>query len=901
MSAEDLECTVCLEPFDVGLRAPMIIPCGGSHELCFSCVTMLRKDSGFQCPSCRAQVAPEAQINRNRGLLAALEALAQQPSKRRQQESSNGPVDERQVAQQPTSAPTPEPTLERQRAAVQAPPGLACTSCHQMLPKSAFSKAQLKKKSTVEIRCTECVGAEANRQATPASPSTKSPLLRASAAELDVGTAEAPRRRAKTTDLAFEDHLARARSLDLITEAEVDRMIDQIAQGLLTESTAATRLLGLLLTARHAAFAGKRVRVHGLSLRAELNGRIGRVTGFMGGGPCSRDGELESISVELEDVSTAGSAERVVCVGSSNLEVVSEEQRAERVPAKITGETMMCTLDANLPELKDDFSSLARACTECGAQPVTLSRCGKCRLVHYCSRACQLAGWNRGGHKRTCGQPLPTPESVRGSSPTQLQRTVAEFGCASAQVATACMMRVCTTHPASTDGQRYAKAFGTAAGVQSIERVMAHFPALPGVQLTALPALMLVGERRGAAVLLGGDAVALTAKALAQDFPATPSGYPAREFVSTNALLLLKNLYMEQNEAQAAVIKRALVAAGGVPAVCRALHDFPKNVRLRDFGLTVLMMTVANDYTAKEQAVAAGAAALCVTALRNDLRRLERPQEELPTRRAPESHALESSGRDLLGSVHAACCALRNLTVGEDAKGVARKRAAVVTGGVYFVCGALCSQAVIEDEENVEAALSALLNMFCDETASSIDRLLPHGIEGLLRMGVLPALNAHPKCEQVQMFGVSALNTYTLFAGEAVKERLCRGAIAASAPAALVRMIYHHSRHEVILNAACSTLCAWYEVLSSGTPRECPLWRAYAEANVLKAVLHAMKSSSTVSSAHEMLTWLLKTHPQGEQTAVAELSKALQAMGPDATWFRESMARLQARVAAGEF
>ena len=122
-------------------------------------------------------------------------------------------------------------------------------------------------------------------------------------------------------------------------------------------------------------------------------------------------------------------------MGSANLEVACEEPLSERPPTRSSGDELLITndIDTDLDELQPDFGALALACAECGKRAATLSRCAKCKVVRYCSRECQLAGWHRGGHKTSCGKPLPTPESVRDSSPSQVQRTLAEsshFQCA---------------------------------------------------------------------------------------------------------------------------------------------------------------------------------------------------------------------------------------------------------------------------------------------------------------------------------------------------------------------------------------------------------------------------------------------------------------------------------------
>eukprot|EP00983_Pelagomonas_calceolata_P076646 1153508-Pelagomonas_calceolata.AAC.1 len=47
-------------------------------------------------------------------------------------------------------------------------------------------------------------------------------------------------------------------------------------------------------------------------------------------------------------------------------------------------------------------SSRARACAECGKTDGGLQRCGGCRVVRYCSAACQRKAWP--AHKKECKQ-----------------------------------------------------------------------------------------------------------------------------------------------------------------------------------------------------------------------------------------------------------------------------------------------------------------------------------------------------------------------------------------------------------------------------------------------------------------------------------------------------------------
>lgn len=73
----DLECPICLEPYDLHLREPKVLPCSGAHELCQACALAMRVNGtvggqDMKCPTCREMLPAGRPINTNRGLLAAL-------------------------------------------------------------------------------------------------------------------------------------------------------------------------------------------------------------------------------------------------------------------------------------------------------------------------------------------------------------------------------------------------------------------------------------------------------------------------------------------------------------------------------------------------------------------------------------------------------------------------------------------------------------------------------------------------------------------------------------------------------------------------------------------------------------------------------------------------------------
>ena len=66
--------------------------------------------------------------------------------------------------------------------------------------------------------------------------------------------------------------------------------------------------------------------------------------------------------------------------------------------------------------------------------------CSGCKALVYCSAECQKQGWKR-GHQKSCGEPLPTPESVPALAPKKVSAVLREFGPAHAPIAMACAAR----------------------------------------------------------------------------------------------------------------------------------------------------------------------------------------------------------------------------------------------------------------------------------------------------------------------------------------------------------------------------------------------------------------------------------------------------------------------------
>lgn len=59
--------------------------------------------------------------------------------------------------------------------------------------------------------------------------------------------------------------------------------------------------------------------------------------------------------------------------------------------------------DSHYADIRAAQRDRTLACSQCGARDVKLARCGRCEVAHYCSPACQRAGWK--AHKPQCRVP----------------------------------------------------------------------------------------------------------------------------------------------------------------------------------------------------------------------------------------------------------------------------------------------------------------------------------------------------------------------------------------------------------------------------------------------------------------------------------------------------------------
>ena len=141
---------------------------------------------------------------------------------------------------------------------------------------------------------------------------------------------------------------------------------------------------------------------------------------------------------------------------------------AHEAAAKATAEAAAILPQASLAAHRQPrpmmAALIADCCATCGSSG-PLQKCGKCRIVKYCSGECQKKGWKQLGHKRSCGQTLPDQDSELASASTEaIVAWIREFQGASAALAQACVRRLGLAVVTAQDSSGAARAAAANAG-----------------------------------------------------------------------------------------------------------------------------------------------------------------------------------------------------------------------------------------------------------------------------------------------------------------------------------------------------------------------------------------------------------------------------------------------------
>jgi hypothetical protein len=256
-----------------------------------------------------------------------------------------------------------------------------------------------------------------------------------------------------------------------------------------------------------------------------------------------------------------------------------------------------------------------RNCLGCGAEPtqgIKFSRCERCKVVSYCSRACQKSSWKL--HKSTCGHPLPTFATIGAAKESQdyfgILETFRQYGMASAPFAAACASHfgviprsmlgtqfipglhgVCTIskecaidearHQAYEDICVKAQAAGA---IPSILRVMAKHQGYSDVQLNCTAALITMLEQPYEASMPArldmAPGIPLIVRIMA-DYSSLQST------LQRNCCIVLFET-CTGTDAAGRARKQAAADSGAIEAVTLAMKAYPKDCRLVKYAMPVL-------------------------------------------------------------------------------------------------------------------------------------------------------------------------------------------------------------------------------------------------------------------------------------------------------------------------
>lgn len=136
---------------------------------------------------------------------------------------------------------------------------------------------------------------------------------------------------------------------------------------------------------------------------------------------CSRCKIVAYCSTECQHEHWKG--HKMLCVALP-IEATKTEVGAASASQESSTLTKSSSIDPG-PKSKKIVACTEEECANCAAVgcpgSITLSKCSKCLMVAYCSRACQVQHWKDGGHKKFCISPaeratLVPPEKKTASS-----------------------------------------------------------------------------------------------------------------------------------------------------------------------------------------------------------------------------------------------------------------------------------------------------------------------------------------------------------------------------------------------------------------------------------------------------------------------------------------------------
>ena len=204
---------------------------------------------------------------------------------------------------------------------------------------------------------------------------------------------------------------------------------------------------------------GTRVRFFGLKGRADLNDQVATVRGFKDGRhECIVDGTNEGVRVKLHNLVMHAPTAPYKQAGIIDLEPPDAFTHAVNISTWDTARGTAAYGSVGLPQLAPaakptlgpnvtpHMLDMLKRCAACGrvsSPDQQYLACGCCRLMRYCSRACQQQAYQR-GHEQSCGARFPSQARVSELSPVAAVNVLREFGPAHAYLAATALARINT-------------------------------------------------------------------------------------------------------------------------------------------------------------------------------------------------------------------------------------------------------------------------------------------------------------------------------------------------------------------------------------------------------------------------------------------------------------------------
>lgn len=235
-------------------------------------------------------------------------------------------------------------------------------------------------------------------------------------------------------------------------------------------------------------------------------------------------------------------------------------------------------------------SRMSKYCALCGVRADaarSLQRCGGCMKMSFCSPQCMKSAWKQRGHKRFCGEPLPSGASIESGSPAHVIASLRLFGRWQIEVALSCLRRV-EDSAATDDGQDW-----TSVGVvNAVAEVMLVQEEVIVQEACVSAMFCLLGSEKRLSDLEASDKcyLGLVLKAAARVLSDCLFEVPAFETRAVSQALAMIKVFSEHSEA----LREIAIDAGAIEAIVMFISGSPPGA-VRSAGSTLELLYTASD------------------------------------------------------------------------------------------------------------------------------------------------------------------------------------------------------------------------------------------------------------------------------------------------------------------